>query len=135
MNGSADGKEKVLEKYLWIAAGGILGAWSRYWLGLWAAEKWGTAFAVGTLLINFLGSLALAWVLTLNIEKGIFTANTRLFLAVGFCACFTTFSTFSWDTFRYISEGNLKFALLNVTLNVGGCLIGTWSGIVLARIL
>ncbi len=124
-----------MDKFFWIAFGGILGAWSRYWIGLWAVEKWGSAFAVGTLLINLAGSFVMAWVLTMNIEKGVFTPNVRLFLTVGFCASFTTFSTFSWDTFRYLSEGNLKLALLNITLSVGGCLFGTWSGVLLARAL
>ncbi|HET9869349.1 MAG TPA: fluoride efflux transporter CrcB [bacterium] len=122
-----------MEKLLWISLGGVLGAWSRYYVGLWAADKWGTAFATGTFLINFLGSAFMAWILTLSLEKGLFTPHLRLALTVGFCACFTTFSTFSWDTFRYLSEGNWKYALLNVGLNVGGCLIGTWSGVVLAR--
>ena len=124
-----------MDKLFYIAFGGVLGAWSRYWLGLWAVEKWGSAFAVGTLLINLIGSFIMAWALTMNIEKGVFPPNVRLFITAGFCACFTTFSTFSWDTFRYLSEGNWKYALLNITLNVGGCLIGTWSGVMLARAL
>jgi CrcB protein len=124
-----------MDKFIWIALGGILGAWARYVMGLWSVGKWGTAFAIGTLLINLIGSFVMAWVLTMNIERGLFTPNLRLFLTVGFCASFTTFSTFSWDTFRYLSEGNYKYALLNIVLNVGGCLAGTWSGIVLARVL
>jgi fluoride exporter len=124
-----------MDKFIWIAFGGILGAWSRYVIGLWSVEKWGSTFATGTLVINLIGSFVMAWVLTMNVEKGVFTPNVRLFLTVGFCASFTTFSTFSWDTFRYLSEGNLKLALLNITLSVGGCLLGTWSGIALARAL
>jgi CrcB protein len=123
-----------VDRYLWIAFGGILGAWSRYGLGLWAADKWGTTFAWGTLLINMTGSLVMAWVLALNMQRGVFTPNIRLFLTVGFCASYTTFSTFSWDTFRYISEGNWKLAVGNITLSVAGCLFGTWSGITLAKI-
>src|SRR5579859_6489944 len=122
-----------MEKLIWISLGGLLGAWSRYYLGLWAVEKWGNAFAVGILLINVTGSFIMAWAMIASGERNMIGLNARLFLTVGFCACFTTFSTFSWDTYRYFSEGNLKFALLNILLNVGGCLLGTWGGVVLAR--
>lgn len=122
--------------YLWIAAGSILGAWSRYWFGSWASYKWGNDFAIGTLIINVSGSFIMACVLTAaSGPKGFITPNARLFLTTGFCAAFTTFSTFSWDTFRYISEGNLKFASLNVILSLGAGLLGTWGGIVVARLL
>ena len=97
-----------MDKYIWIAFGSILGAWTRYWMGLWAVEKWGSDFALGTLIINISGSFIMAWVLTLSATRGVFTPNIRLFLTVGFCAAFTTFSTFSWDTFRYISEATLN---------------------------
>ena len=122
-----------MEKLVWISLGGLLGAWSRYYLGLWAVEKWGNSFAVGVLAINIIGSLIMAWAMVAGGERNMIGPSARLFLTVGFCACFTTFSTFSWDTYRYFSEGNFKLALLNVFLNVGCCLMGTWGGVVLAR--
>jgi CrcB protein len=124
-----------MESMLWIAGGAVLGAWSRYFIGLWAVQKWGSDFAIGTLLINISGSFLMAWILYLNTTRGIFTPNTRLFLTVGFCATYTTFSTFSWDTLRYISEGNFKYAAMNIILSVGCCLLGTWGGITLAKLL
>ncbi len=124
-----------MEQMIWIAMGAILGAWSRYFIGLWAADKWGSAFAIGTLLINVSGSFLMAWILYLNATRGVFSPNVRLFLTVGFCATYTTFSTFSWDTMRYISEGNFKFASMNIILSVGACLLGTWGGITLAKLL
>jgi CrcB protein len=123
-----------MEQMIWIGGGAILGAWSRYYLGLWAVQKWGSDFAVGTLLINISGSFLMAWILYLNSTRGVFTPNVRLFLTVGFCATYTTFSTFSWDTFRYISEGNFKYAAANIILSVGCCLAGTWAGITLAKL-
>jgi len=124
-----------MDKLLWIALGGVLGAWSRYFMGLWAVEKWGSSFSVGTLMINIIGSFVMAWVLYLNASRGVFSPNIRLFLTVGFCATFTTFSTFSWDTFRYLSEGNFKYFAMNIIFNVAGCLLGTWFGITLAKVL
>ncbi|HEY5039482.1 MAG TPA: fluoride efflux transporter CrcB [bacterium] len=124
-----------MDKYVIMAVGAVLGAFSRYWLGLWAANKWGTDFAYGILLINIVGSFILGLFLALNLDRGLFTPNARYFVAVGWCASFTTYSTFSWDTFRYIQEGNLKLAAANVALTLGCCLIATWAGVSIAKIL
>ena len=124
-----------MEKYLLMAAGAVLGAWSRYWMGLWAAEKWGTHFVSGTLLINLIGSFVLGLFLAMNLDRGLFSPNARYLVAVGWCASFTTYSTFSWDTFRYIQEGNLKLAALNITLTLAGCLLATWAGVTTAKLL
>lgn len=124
-----------MEKYLVMAAGAVLGAFSRYWLGLWAAERFGTQFVTGTLLINLIGSFVLGLFLTLHLDRGFFTPNVRLFAAVGWCASFTTYSTFSWDTFRYLQEGNFRSALANVALTLVGCLGATWAGAILGRYL
>jgi len=123
-----------MEKVLIISLGAVTGALSRYWLGLWAVSKWGSDFAYGTLLINLAGSFVLGLFLALNLDKGMFTPNARYLVAVGWCASFTTYSTFSWETFRYLQEGNLKLAAANVTLTLVGCLLATWAGVVTAKI-
>lgn len=123
-----------MEKYLLIAAGAVPGAFCRYWLTLWAAARWGTSFAFGVLIINLIGSFVLGLFLPL-LDKGLFPPDSRYLVAVGWCATFTTYSTFSWDTFRYIQEGNLKLAVANVGLTLFGCLLATWAGVTVAKIL
>jgi CrcB protein len=123
-----------MDKYLIMASGAILGAFSRYWMGNFIGDKMGTHFAYGVLLINLIGSFVLGLFLTMNLDRGMFTPNARLFVAVGWCASFTTYSTFSWDTFRYIQEGNLKLAAANVSLTLIGCLGATWAGATLGKI-
>lgn len=124
-----------MEKYFIIGTGAILGAFCRYWMGLWAAGKWGTQFVYGTLAINLIGSFVLGLFLAMNLDRGLFTPNWRYFVAVGWCASFTTYSTFSWETFRYLQEGNLKLALANVGLTLLGCLCATWAGVTLAKLI
>lgn len=124
-----------MDKYLMITLGAITGAFCRYWMALWAKTQFGEQFVYGTLLINLLGSFVLGLFLTLNIDRGMFTPNARLLVAVGWCASFTTYSTFSWETFRYIQEGNLKMAAANVGLTLFGCLLATWGGVVVAKAL
>lgn len=124
-----------MDKYFIIAAGAVLGAFSRYWMGLWAGDKFGTDFVYGTLLINLIGSFALGLFLTMNLDRGLFTPNARYLVAVGWCASFTTYSTFSWDTFRYIQEGNFKLAAANMVFTLAGCLLATWAGAMLGKAL
>jgi CrcB protein len=123
-----------MAEMIWIGAGAVLGAWARYFLGLWAFEKWGGDFAYGTLIINITGSFVMAFILYLHYSRGFFPSNLRLFLTVGFCATYTTFSTFSWDTMKYLSEGNYKYATLNIFFSVFGCLFGTGLGLLLAKL-
>jgi CrcB protein len=124
-----------MDKYIVIAVGAILGAFCRYWLGLWTADKLGTHFVYGTLFINLIGSFVLGFFLAMHLDRGFFTPNLRYLIAVGWCASFTTYSTFSWETFRYIQEGNMKLALANVGLTLFGCLAATWAGVILAKVI
>jgi CrcB protein len=122
-----------MEKYFILGLGAVAGAFCRYWLGLWAEDQLGTHFAYGVLFINLIGSFILGLFLAMHLDRGFFTPNARFFVAVGWCASFTTYSTFSWDTFRYIQEGNWKLAALNTSLTLVGCLIATWAGVMVAK--
>lgn len=124
-----------MDKYFIIAAGAVGGAFCRYWMGLWVTDKMGTHFAYGTLLINLTGSFVLGLFLALNLDRGLFTPNARYLVAVGWCASFTTYSTFSWETFRYLQEGNWRLAGANMALTLVGCLAATWAGVAVAKIL
>ncbi|HJT23841.1 MAG TPA: fluoride efflux transporter CrcB [bacterium] len=124
-----------MDKYIVISVGAILGAFCRYWMGLWVASKWGTEFAYGTLAINLIGSFVLGLFLTMNLDRGLFTPNARFLVATGWCASFTTYSTFSWETFKYLQEGNLKLAGANMALTLIGCLAATWAGATVGKIL
>jgi CrcB protein len=122
-----------MEKYIAIGIGAVLGAYCRHWTGVYSVQRWGPAFPWGTLVVNVAGSFVLGLFLALHLDRGLFTPNVRYFLAVGWCASFTTFSTFSWETLKYLQEGDLRAAALNVSLNLAGCLLATWGGLVAAR--
>jgi CrcB protein len=123
----------TVEKYLYIIGGAVTGALARYWIAGWTAERLGPGFSYGTLIINLLGSFILGLFLTLHLDKGWFGPQTRLLVAVGFCASFTTYSTFSWETFTYIQEGSWRLVGWNITATVLGCLAATWACATLGR--
>jgi CrcB protein len=94
-----------MEKFLLISAGAMLGANARYWIGDWVAQKWGAGFPIGTLIINLSGSLLIGFFMTLATERLMLDSRWRLLFAVGFLGAYTTFSTYTYESFTLILEG------------------------------
>jgi CrcB protein len=111
----------MMENFLLISLGAVLGANARYWLGTWVAQKWGSTFPVGTLLINITGSFLLGLFMTLATERFLIDPRWRLLVAVGFLGAYTTFSTFTYESFNLLFKGQWVPGLLNL---LGSSLLG-----------
>lgn len=116
-----------------IAAGGALGAVSRYWLSIGIHRYAGQSFPYGTLTVNILGSLLMGIFYVLLVERLALSAEWRAFLLVGLLGAFTTFSTFSIETLNIIEQGELHKAMLNIVASVATCLLACWFGLWLGR--
>ena len=117
-----------------VALGGVVGCVARYWLAGLVQQLGNSDFPYGTLAVNILGSLVIGVVMTLSLERGLLSAETRVLLATGFCGGFTTMSTFSYETLALLRDGQAALALGNVGASVLGCTAAVWLGQVLARI-
>lgn len=117
-----------------IGSGGFIGAVLRYTISGWAHRFWGTNLPYGTLLVNVLGSFILGFFLFYSEGKTTISPTWRSFLAIGMLGAFTTFSTFSYETFMYLQENLYLQALLNIGLNVFLTLLAVWAGMVLAKL-
>jgi len=104
-----------------VATGGFIGAVLRYILGEWMGTARG--FPVGTLVLNLVGSFTLMWLYTLTLERFPIDPRLRLGIGTGLLGAFTTFSTFSVDTWNLLSADMYGFALLYVILTLGGGLL------------
>lgn len=119
-----------------IAVGGALGTLARYRIALWAAPL-SRRLPWGTIGINITGSFVIAFVGTLTAPGGVHPAPEplRLFVAVGLCGGFTTFSSFSLQTFDLLRDGAWGRAWINVGLSVLVCLLsitaGHWAALLL----
>lgn len=115
--------------YLLIALGSALGGMARHAVGAWSLSLWGPAFPWGTLIVNILGSFIIGVVAMAN---GL-GEQAKLFLAVGLCGGFTTFSAFSVQTLNLIEAGAWGYVALNVAGSVALCLLAVGFGAWVAR--
>ena len=119
-----------MTRFLLICLGGAIGTGARYLLSEWAAVSLGTAFPWGTFLVNAIGSFLLAVIMYAGVEASALSPTMRMALGTGVMGGFTTYSTFSFETMRYLESGTPGMAVLYVgaTLVVclGACMAG-WS--------
>ncbi|WP_297468570.1 fluoride efflux transporter CrcB [Thermococcus sp.] len=114
-----------------IALGGALGAIARFYIsGLLPTYK---DFPVGTLIVNSIASFILGYLYGLLFWGIDVTPEWRLFLGTGFCGALSTFSTFSYETFSLLREGEYILAGLNVLANVFVTLSLVFFGFIIAR--
>lgn len=121
--------------YLIIGIGGFLGANARYLLGGWIAERYGTSFPYGTMVINVSGSFVIGFFLVLISDRFLIHPNWRLFFAIGFLGAYTTFSTFSFETFALIQQRSFFLAVANMAGSVVLGQLAVVAGMILARLL
>ena len=123
-------------RVLLVGLGGFIGSAVRYGLGGWLARlKSGWSFPIETLVINVTGCLVIGLLAGIAETRGVFTGPTRAFLFIGVLGGYTTFSTFGYETFQLMRDGQFGVALLSVTLQVCLGLAAVWSGDALARLI
>jgi CrcB protein len=122
--------------YLWVGVGSALGGIARYWLTWAVAAAIPVAFPWGTLLINVIGSFVIGWfgALTGSGGRADVDQNVRLFVMVGICGGFTTFSSFSLQTFELLNAGYLLRGAAYVGGSVVLCLAAVWGGVMVGRL-
>jgi CrcB protein len=113
--------------YLLVAVGGAIGSVGRAWVGIAAARLFGLGFPWGTMIINIVGSAIIGIIAAtaLSPSRTILSPEIRIFLMVGFCGGFTTFSSFSLQTFELLRDGRPGAALANIVASVVLCIAAT----------
>jgi fluoride exporter len=124
-----------LASVLWVALGGALGSVARYWIAILVAAATGPRFPWGTLLINIGGSFVIGWFGSWTGPNGPLDVppDIRIFVMVGICGGFTTFSSFSLQTLELLQAGEIVSAGAYIVGSVILCLLGVWAGVVVGR--
>ncbi len=115
-----------------IGLGGMIGAVLRYAASGWAQGNV-SGFPVGTLVVNFTGSLALGTIMYLSEYSAGVSSEARIFFTIGVLGAYTTMSTFGYESFRLLEQGdNLRFALNLLATNTL-VIAGVWAGRLVAH--
>lgn len=118
-----------------IAVFGAMGCVARYFLSGWTYDKLGWGFPWGTLAVNVPPAFFIGLLMELGLRGTLIPANLRIGLTVGFLGGLSTFSTFSYETYKLLETGRLLTAFSNIFVSVTVCLLFTWLGIVVAKAL
>lgn len=104
--------------FLFVMLGGAVGAALRYGTGLLCNHWRWTTLPWGTLVVNLVGCFLLGLLMGVGERYTHFNGNVYLMLTVGLCGAFTTFSTFTADTFRLLDNGQWLMAIGYVVVSV-----------------
>lgn len=124
-----------MQTVLYIALFGALGCLTRYYLSGWVYALLGRVFPIGTFAVNIVGAFCIGLIMEFSMRSTLISPSLRTGLTIGFLGGLTTFSTFSYETFRLLEDGEFLIASANVLLSVLVCLAFTWLGIIVAKAL
>ncbi|MDH8701603.1 CrcB protein [Dysgonomonadaceae bacterium PH5-43] len=121
----------MIKILLSIFLGGGLGSVCRYILGLGISRILPTVGFISTFGVNVIGSFIIGalWASPFISSKPMFVGM----LIVGFCGGFTTFSSFSWESFNLIKQGEIGMFFIYSIASVIVCLLATWGGYALTK--
>src|SRR5712691_3914426 len=120
---------EVRLQILLVAAGGALGAVTRFLVAFWFSARLGTGWPYGTLFINVTGCFVIALFLTLA-DRFAFPPAWRYLVPTGFVGAYTTFSTYEYETMRLIDLGSpllaAAYPLASNAIDFGAVALGTF---------
>ncbi len=117
-----------------VGTGGFIGSVSRYLISRFMQASFPSAFPFGTFAVNILGCLLIGLIYGLSEKSTAITMGWRLFLAVGFCGGFTTFSTFANENLALLRDGEFLYFFLYTGFSVLLGIAATFFGVIITKI-
>jgi len=117
-----------------VASGGAVGSLFRYWVNLFVYRYFSPSFPFGTMIVNVLGCFVIGVLYGVSEKSDLISSNLRLFLIVGICGGFTTFSTFSVEGINLLRSREILYFFLNLGGQIIFGLTATVLGLVLMRL-
>lgn len=121
----------MIKNLLLVGFGGFVGSTLRYLTYLFIDKRHALSFPMSTFTVNIIGSLVLGIIIGLSLKDSV-NEHMRLFLAVGICGSYTTFSTFALENISLMSQKDLLTSFIYITasivLGLAAALAGQWVG-------
>ncbi len=124
----------MIKQVLLVGLGGFIGSVSRYLISTIAFAWDMTRFPIGTFSVNILGSLLIGFLVGILPTNTLLGEQLKLFLIIGFCGGFTTFSTFSNENFILFQNGQYLTLTLYLVLSVALGILAVVGGYALAKL-
>lgn len=124
----------MLRLILIVGAGGFLGTVSRFMASRFVQSHLHSAFPYGTFFVNIAGCFLIGLFFGMSERMNILNADWRMFLTVGFCGGFTTFSTFANENLALLRDGNFLYFALYTSLSLFLGLLATYLGNMVTKI-
>jgi fluoride exporter len=124
----------MIKTILLIGTGGFFGSISRFLASRFVQNNISSAFPFGTFFVNITGCLLIGLIYGFSERSSLLTPGWKMFLTVGFCGGFTTFSTFANENLALLRDGAFfhffLYTILSVLLGIGA----TFFGVILTKI-
>lgn len=124
----------MMKTLLFIGTGGFLGSISRFLASRFMQNNFPSAFPFGTFFVNVTGCLLIGLIYGFSERSSLLTPGWKMFLVVGFCGGFTTFSTFANENLALIRDGDFFHFFIYTGLSVFLGIAATFLGVVITKI-
>ncbi|MBP1677883.1 MAG: camphor resistance protein CrcB [Bacteroidetes bacterium] len=124
-----------MKELLLVGFGGFIGSIARFLFSRLNLSWHFLSVPMGTLTVNVLGSLIIGFLVGLSMRSTLITNDIRLFLMVGFCGGFTTFSSFTSENLTLLQSGQVGIVLLYTGASIVLGFLSVYLGYVLSNII
>jgi CrcB protein len=125
----------MLKQLLLIGAGGFIGSVARFLISRLNTRIDWLSIPIGTLTVNVLGSLLIGFLIGISEKSPVLTVEWRMFLMVGLCGGFTTFSSFTGENLVLMKNGQILPLLLYTALSIFLGFVAVYLGYISTKLL
>jgi CrcB protein len=124
----------MIKTLLLIGSGGFLGSISRFLASRFIQNNFPGAFPAGTFLVNITGCFLIGLIFGFSERSSLLSPGWKMFLTVGFCGGFTTFSTFANENLALLRDGAYFYFSVYTLLSVFLGITATFIGVLITKI-
>jgi fluoride exporter len=124
----------MIKTLLLVGTGGFIGSVTRFLASRFVQDNFQSGFPYGTFLVNISGCLLIGIIYGISERSSLLTSEWKMFLAVGFCGGFTTFSTFANENLAMLRDGDIFHFMIYSGFSVILGVVAAFCGVLITKI-